>query len=143
MKKTIERRDFIHLTAVGSALYFITPGFINTPDLSETFGIMGYNTNPKDSKIISPGCRGTKVKVARLFMGNTVGLWPKPDLNLEDEIEFYKSRFAELGDELSDVEFVVDELVSTPEEVVSIKDKLSGVDGILVHSSHPGNIICS
>jgi hypothetical protein len=126
MKKSIERRAFVKLATAGGFMCFAMPGF---------FGIhesLKSGDNFKGSKIISPGCRGTKVKVARLFMGNTLGLWPKPDLNLEDEIEFYKSRFAELGDELSDVEFVVDELVSTPEEVVSIKDKLSGVDGILV-----------
>jgi hypothetical protein len=132
MKKNIERRDFIRLTTVGSVLCLGTPCLFGAPDLLGTSGIMGFYTNPQGPEIISPGCRGTKVKVARLFMGNTVGLWPKPDLNLEDEIGFYKDRFAELGDELSDVEFVVDKLVSTPEEVVSIKDELSGVDGILV-----------
>jgi len=126
MKKSIQRREFIRLTTAGSTLCLGMPGLIGLPDLIKS------GKNSSAPKIISPGSRGSKVKVARLFMGNTIGLWPKPDLNLEDEIRFYKSRFAELEDELSDVEFVVDELISTPEEVVSIKDKLSGVDGILV-----------
>jgi hypothetical protein len=126
MKKSIERRAFVKLATAGGFMCFAMPGFFGMPELLKS------GDNFKGSKIISPGCRGSKVKVARIFMGNSEGLWPKPDLNLEDEIRFYKSRFAELEDELSDVEFVVDELVSTPEEVVSIKDKLSGVDGILV-----------
>src|SRR4030043_709806 len=126
MKKSIQRREFIRLTTAGSTLCLGMPGLIGLPDLIKS------GKNSSAPKIISPGSRGSKVKVARIFMGNSEGLWPKPDLNLEDEIRFYKSRFAELEDELSDVEFVVDELISTPEEVVSIKDKLSGVDGILV-----------
>jgi hypothetical protein len=126
MKKSIQRREFIRLTTAGSTLCLGMPGLIGLPDLIKS------GKNSSAPKIISPGSRGSKVKVARIFMGNSEGLWPKPDLNLEDEIRFYKSRFAELEDELSDVEFAVDELVSTPEEVVSIKDKLSGVDGILV-----------
>jgi L-arabinose isomerase len=126
MKKSIQRREFIRLTTAGSTLCLGMPGLIGLPDLIKS------GKNSSAPKIISPGSRGSKVKVARIFMGNSEGLWPKPDLNLEDEIRFYKSRFAELEDELSDVEFVVDELVNTPEEVVSIKDKLSGVDGILV-----------
>jgi L-arabinose isomerase len=125
MKKNIERREFVRLATAGSIMVFAMPVFSGIP------GIM-KSGDSKGSKIISPGCRGTKVKVARLFMGNHVGLWPKPDLNLEEEMQFYKERFAELGDELSDVEFIVDQLVSTPEEVISIKDKLSAVDGILV-----------
>jgi hypothetical protein len=126
MKKSIERREFVRLATSGGIMVFAMPGFIGMPEL------MKSGDDLKNSKILSPGCRGTKVKVARLYMGNPVGLWPKPDLNLEEEIQFYKSRFAELGDELSDVEFVVDKLVTTPEEVISMKDKLSAVDGILV-----------
>jgi hypothetical protein len=125
MKKNIERREFVRLVTAGSLMYFAMPGFIGMPEIMK-------NGNYKGSKIISPGCRGTKVKVARLFMGNPAGLWPEPDLNIGKEMQFYRSRFAELGDELSDVEFIVDQLVSTPEEVISIKDKLSFVDGILV-----------
>ena len=132
MKKSIERRDFIRLTAAGSALYISSPGLFGMSDLTGKLGLMKFSANLRGPGIISPGCRGTKVKVARIYMGNSQGLWPKPDMNLKDEIRFYESRFAELEDELSDVEFVVDELVSSPEEVIQIKDKLNSVDGILI-----------
>jgi len=121
MKKSIKRRDFIKITAAGSALYLSNPGM---PAFDLKFS--------RGPKIISPGCRGTKVKVARLYMGNSQGLWPKPGLNFADEIRFYEARFGELAEELADVEFVIDKLVSTPEEVVQLKDQLKDVDGILV-----------
>jgi hypothetical protein len=125
MKKSIERREFVRLVTAGSIIYFAIPGMIGMHGIKK-------NGNIKGSEIISPGCRGTKVKLARLFMGNPAGLWPEPNLDLEKEMQFYRARFAELGDELSDVEFIVDQLVSIPEEVISIKDKLSAADGILV-----------
>ena len=45
-------------------------------------------------------------------MGTSHGLWPKPKLNLRNEVRFYESEFAKLKDELSDVDFVVEELVT-------------------------------
>ncbi len=64
-------------------------------------------------------------------MGTSHGLWPKPKLDLENEVRFYESRFAELKDELADVDFVVDELITSANQVGSIKDRLKDVDGIL------------
>jgi len=58
--------------------------------------------------------------------------WPKPELDLKKEIRFYESEFAKLKDELSDVEFVVDELVASPEQVAVLKHRLKDVDGVLV-----------
>jgi len=126
MKRNLQRREFIRLSAAGSTMCLAMPGLIGLPDL------MKFSLNSRGPKIISPGCRGSKVKVARIYMGNSQGLWPKPGLNMEDEIRFYESRFAELSNELSDVDFVVDELIGSPDEVLQIKDKLNNVDGILV-----------
>jgi L-arabinose isomerase len=120
MKKGIDRREFCRLTAAGSALCLGSPV------------LMGFGSDFSVPGIISPGCRGTKVKVARIYMGNPQGLWPEPDMNFADEMLFYEARFAELGNELSDVEFVVDGLVTSPEEVIKIMDKLKDVDGILI-----------
>ncbi len=119
MQKGLKRRDFIRLTAAGGTFC------IGYPVIS------GFRLNLRGPKIISPGCRTTKVKVARLYMASD-GLWPKPNLDLENEIRFYESEFAKLKDDLSDVDFVVDELVTSPEEVINIKDRLINVDGILV-----------
>jgi len=120
MKKEINRREFLQLTAAGSALCLAGIGCQRQMVLSR-----------KSPRLISPGCRRTKVKVARIYMGTSHGLWPKPKLDLENEVRFYESRFAELKDELSDVDFVVDELITSANQVGSIKDRLKDVDGIL------------
>ncbi|KPK76174.1 MAG: hypothetical protein AMJ79_07755, partial [Phycisphaerae bacterium SM23_30] len=82
-------------------------------------------------RLISPGCRRSKVKVARIYMGTLHGLWPKPNLDLKNEVRFYQSEFARLKDELTDVDFTVDELVTTREEAALLIDRLKEVDGIL------------
>ena len=64
-------------------------------------------------------------------MGTSHGLWPKPKMDFKNEIKFYESQFAKHKDELSDVEFVIDQLVSTPDQIKPLKRKLEEVDGIL------------
>jgi len=64
-------------------------------------------------------------------MATSHGLWPKPKLDFKKEIQFYESQFAKLKDELADVEFVVDELVTSPKQIAPLKSKLESVDGIL------------
>ena len=64
-------------------------------------------------------------------MGTSHGLWPKPRLDFKNEIKFYESEFAKLKGELSDVEFVIDQLVSSPDQIKPLKSKLEDVDGIL------------
>ena len=98
MKTGIKRRAFLQMAAAGSAFHFLG---------SNPFLFSGIVK--QKSSLTSPGCRGTKVKVARIFMGTSHGLWPKPDMNFDAEMQFYKSEFAKLEDELSDVKFVVDE----------------------------------
>jgi hypothetical protein len=120
MQNNIRRREFLRLTAAGGALCFYGSGLFATGWKSE------------GQKLISPGCRGSKVKVARIYLGTSHGLWPKPNMNFAEEIRFYESRFAELKDEISDVEFTVNQLIATAEEVSGIKDQLKEADGILV-----------
>jgi hypothetical protein len=121
MNNEVSRREFLQTTAVGGALWLGAPS------------VFAVGSNPKRSKLVSPGCRGTKVKVARIYMGRPENpYWPKPELDLKKEIRLYESEFAKLKDELSDVKFVVDELVASPEQVGPLKDRLKDVDGILV-----------
>ncbi len=120
MKKRINRREFMQLAAAGGTLCLS----------SSSISAFGANID-KASNLISPGCRRTKVKVARIYMGTSQGLWPKPNLNFKDEIRFYESEFAKLKEELYDVEFVIDELVTSPEQVDKLKMRLKNVDGIL------------
>lgn len=96
----------------------------------------------RELKLISPGCRRSKVKVARIYMANPEGLWPKPDLDLKNEIRMYEDEFAKLKGELSDVEFVVDKLITSQDQVGRIESKLKDVDGILtIHLSNFGEYI--
>jgi L-fucose isomerase-like protein len=53
-------------------------------------------------------------------------------LDLKKEVRFYESEFAKLKEQLSDVEFVVNELVGSPAQVAKFKGELEDVDGILV-----------
>jgi len=118
MENEINRREFLQLTATGSALCL------------GGSGVLAFGANPKRPKLISPGCRRSKVKVARIYMAGG-GLWPKPKLDLKEEVRFYESQFAKLKDELSDVDFVVDELVTSAEQARQLKGRLKDVDGIL------------
>ena len=118
MNKEINRREFIQMSVAGSALCLGGSSLV-------------FGAGSRGSKLISPGCRGTKVKVARIYMGTSHGLWPKPNLDFKNEIKFYESEFAKLKGELSDVEFVIDQMVSTADQIKPLKSKLEGVDGIL------------
>jgi hypothetical protein len=121
MSRRIDRRGFLQLTVAGSV--FCIGGS----------GALALGANPKGSKLISPGCRRSKVRVARIYMakpGNPY--WPKPNLNLKEEVQFYKSKFAELKAELADVEFVVNEVIGSPDQIARLRGTLENVDGILV-----------
>jgi len=118
MENGMNRREFLQLTAAGSAACLVGAKVLAA-------------ASPKASRLISPGCRRTKVKVARMYMGLPNPHWPKPSLNLAEEVRFYESQFAKLKDELSDVDFVVDELVTSPNQVRALVGELKNVDGIL------------
>jgi len=119
MQNVVKRREFLKFTLAGTALGMAAP-------------CMGWAAPAGPTKLVSPGCRRSKVKVARLFMANPQGLWPKPKLDLEAEMRSYKTAFDGMREEIADVDFVVDQLVSSPEQVAAIQEKLQGVDGILV-----------
>ena len=119
MPQEMKRRDFLQLSVAGTALGL------------GASGMAVFAANPTGSKLVSPGCRRTKVKVARLFMGIPHGHWPRPDLDLEGEVRSYKAAFDTLKDKLADVEFVVDQLVTSPRQIEPLKSALQGVDGIL------------
>jgi len=121
--KNIDRREFLKLSVAGGALCLAGPG-------SLTGGMI--TKSQASRKIISPGCRGSKVKIAKIYMGLPAPHWPKPTLNLDKEIEFYEIQFAKFKHRLEDVDFVVNRLVSSPDQVEKLKDNLKNVDGILV-----------
>jgi hypothetical protein len=88
------------------------------------------------NRLISPGCRRSKVKVAKIYLGVPGSHYPNPDLDLKKEVQFYEAEFGKLKEELADVEFVVDELVSSVAQLNQWRDRLKQVDGILaIHLS--------
>lgn len=119
----INRRDFLKLSAAGGAVYVARPHLFSGPRA-------GLST-PGGTKLVSPGCRGTKVKVAKIYMGKPEPHWPKPSLDLAKEMKLYEAHFTRLKDEFADVDFAVNDLVTSPEEIAAMKDRLQGVDGIL------------
>jgi len=120
MSKGLRRREFIQLAA-GGALCAAGPRLWPFTEAGQGTG----------SRLVSPGCRGTKVKVARLFVAIPRGNWPKPTLDLQQEIAFYKAEFTRMKDEFADIDFAVDELVASPAQVSALLDRLAKVDGIL------------
>ena len=118
MSEQVDRREFLQLAA-GGAAYLASAG------------TLAAAARGKGSRLISPGCRRSKVKVARIYMGTKGALWPTPKLNFQEEIGVYARQFARL-DELADVDFTVDSLVTSAADVRQIKSRLQKVDGILV-----------
>ena len=119
MKREINRRDLLKLAAAGGAAYFAGPN------------MSAFGAKWQKSKLISPGCRRSKVKVAKIYLGIPKSHYPNPDLDLQKEVRFYESEFAKLKNELTDVEFVFDHLVSSAVLFNHFKDRLKDVDGIL------------
>lgn len=119
MSQAMRRREFLQFTVAGTVLGMGVPG---------AFALSAE----RGTTLISPGCRRSKVKIARLYMGIPGSHWPTPTLNLEEEMRSYQAAFEGMNDQFADVEFVVDRLVTSPGEVEAVKDKLAAADGILV-----------
>ena len=116
------RREFIQATAAGGV---ITLGAQDTRPAQAAAG-----------GLVSPGCRGSKVKLARLFIGVPAAHYPNPKIELTAERRDFEAKFAAFADQLTDVEFVLDELVGKPQQIEALAGRLKEVDGILaVHLS--------
>ncbi len=119
MDSEMNRREFVQITAAGSAAFL---GHAAVP------GVFPLGTR---RGLLSARSAGSKAKVARLYMGTSHGLWPKPNMDFQAEIRHYESEFTRLQAELADVDFVVDELVTDAEQVTGLRARLQDVDGIL------------
>ncbi len=93
--------------------------------------------------LVSPGCRRSKVKVAKIYLGTPKAHWPTPNMDLAAERSRYEAEFARMGKEFTDVEFVTDQLVTKPEELAGLRNKLEAADGVLaIHlSMHVGGVL--
>lgn len=121
MNMDMNRREFLQVAAAGSAMIITAT---NLP---------AFGQDPAPTKLISPGCRKSKVKVARIYIGAwNNGGWPKPDLDVDQEMKTYEGHFAKLKEELADVDFTVNELVSTADQAAGMASKAADADGVLV-----------
>lgn len=86
--------------------------------------------------LISPGCRKSKVRVAKIYLGIPNSHWPTPKMDINEERRRYEAEFARQDREFADVDFVVDELVTSRNQAQALRDRLKDVDGILaIHLS--------
>jgi len=120
MAGKLGRREFLGGTAAACVLGLAAPG------------LLAAGAPPRVPGLVSPGCRGTKVRVGRIYMGTPGGHWPTPKLDLKAEVQAYEARFGQMSKDLSDVDFVVSELVTSQEQMRNLGPKLADVDGILL-----------
>lgn len=121
MKFPLGRRQFLQLGVAGSAFWLFAPS-------SGAYGA--------GAPLLSPGCRGTKVRVAKLYLGIPKALWPTPTMDLNTEIEQYEREFQSRPADFGDVDFAVTELVTSREQAAQLAERLGDVDGILaIHLS--------
>ncbi len=110
--------------------------FLQCAFASSLFGLAGGRGPEAPAqggrKIVSPGCRRSKVKVARVFLGIPRAHYPNPAIDPEAEVRDYRARFEQAKAEIADVDFTTDALVSSPAQIDALKDKLQSADGILV-----------
>ena len=132
MSQKPSRREFLKATAASGAMCLVGIGC--GPQGQQAKGPLSEPTTRP--ALISPGCRKSKVRVAKIYLGKPNAHWPTPKLDLKDEAKKYEGEFARMRDEFSDVEFVVSEIVTTDDQVRALKDRLKDVDGILaIHLS--------
>jgi len=124
MQPFIHRRQFLQLAGVGAVMYF-----------APTLPAWGRQSGLHPS-LVSPGCRGSKVKVARLYLGISHAHWPTPTMELNAEMQRYQAEFDKRAGGFADVEFVPDTVITSREEAQAIVPQLAEVDGILaIHLS--------
>lgn len=119
----MERRQFLGTMMAGSAFLMGA-------------GSMAAAQAQTGISIISPGCRTSKVKIAKLYLGVPKAMWPTPAMDLAEERKRYEAEFDKRTKDFADCEFAVNELLTKPEEFDAVKDRLADVDGVLaIHLS--------
>jgi hypothetical protein len=88
--------------------------------------------SPPVTTLISPGCRRSKVKVAKLYLGVPNAHWPTPKMDIHAEMNRYEAAFAQMGREFADVDFFVNKLATKKEDLSDIQGRLPEADGILL-----------
>jgi hypothetical protein len=82
--------------------------------------------------LISPGCRRSKVRIAKLYLGVPEAHWPTPRMDVHAELNRYEAAFAKMGQDFADVEFVTNKLITKKEDLGDIQGRLQQTDGVLL-----------
>jgi len=69
-------------------------------------------------------------------------MWPTPKLDEKAERKRYETEFGRMKDDFADIDFAVDEVIASPNDVRKLADKLKGVDGILAIHMNMGTAEC-
>ncbi len=120
MTQEIPRRSFIQLSIAGSALFLGASAFLSN------------RATAQPPVLVSPGCRKSKVKVAKVYLGKPNAHWPTPTMDIQDEMQKYEKEFVRMGNELNDVEFTVDQLVTSKDQIEAIAGQIKEADGLLL-----------
>ncbi len=95
-------------------------------------GGLAATTGATVPDLVSPGCRSSKLKVAKLYLANTQPMWPHPKMDLNAEVQEYEKEFARMQKgELADVEFVGNTLVTSVEQLAALKPQIQDADAVL------------
>ena len=118
----LDRRSFLRhsLALAGGCAWCLSAG-----------GLFALPNSSGLTTLISPGCRRSKVKVAKLYFGKPKAHWPTPEMDVEAERKRYEAEFARMGQEFADVEFVTNQLVTKKEELTALQDRIQEADGVL------------
>lgn len=120
MNTALKRRSFIQVSTLGIMVFL------------DSLGSESNTSYAKTPTLISPGCRTSKVKIAKLYLGKANALWPTPTLDIHQEMQMYEDRFAAMREQFSDIEFVTNALVTSVEQVQEAASKIEQADGILI-----------
>jgi hypothetical protein len=121
--RALDRRSFLRQSLVlagGCACCLQAGNLFAVPDSS------GATT------LISPGCRRSKVKVAKLYLGVPKAHWPTPIMDLDAEVKRYETAFAGMNQEFAAVQFVVNQAAKSVQDINALQSKLQAADGILL-----------
>ena len=120
----LSRRHFLAKSAA------VTSGCVWCLSAAPLFNALA--ASPSGSVIVSPGCRKSKVRIAKLYLGIPQAHWPTPKLDLEAERQRYEAAFLRMEQEFADVDFVANALITKKDQLEPLKATLMNVDGLLL-----------
>lgn len=119
-ERALDRRSFLRLSlAAGGCACCLHAG-----------GLLAGTLSSSTTTLVSPGCRCSKVKIVKLYLGIPKAHWPTPTLELDPEKQRYEAVFA--GKDFADIEFLGNQIVSTKEELSRYETQFKQADGILL-----------